>query len=122
LPEFRKGEDLGIIENALQLTRRITMTAKFKKMSKKWSLAGVLVIAVIACVALAICASSLKGNPDPAAEQEVVTGLGYGAWATDCDAASVEEAGEAENEGCDGSEPQALGWGAYRVAEPKESD
>lgn len=113
---------VGIVENASELKRRIAMIAKFKKVSKKWSVAGILAVAVVGCVALAICTSSLRGNVG-SAEQDGVTGLGYVGWSTDCDVAAVEEPGETEDATrSHGGEHQVLGWGSYRTEEPKESD
>jgi hypothetical protein len=43
---------VGIMEDKSQLKRRIRMIAKFKKVSKKWSLLAVLIIGFIAGVAL----------------------------------------------------------------------
>ncbi|MBN2456554.1 MAG: right-handed parallel beta-helix repeat-containing protein [Sedimentisphaerales bacterium] len=42
----------GVLENKSQLKRRITMIARFKKGSYKWSILAVAVLAVFACVAL----------------------------------------------------------------------
>jgi bla regulator protein BlaR1 len=55
---------VGIMEDKLQLKRRIKMIAKFKKIPKKWSLPAVLVIALIAAMALTNATSSSKDDTD----------------------------------------------------------
>jgi len=55
---------VGIMEDKLQLKRRILMIARFKKISKKWSLVAVLVIALIGAVALTNATSSSKDDAD----------------------------------------------------------
>jgi len=55
---------VGIMEAKLQLKRRIRMIARFKKISKKWSLVAVLVIGLISAVALTNATSSLKDDAD----------------------------------------------------------
>jgi bla regulator protein BlaR1 len=55
---------VGIMEDKLQLKRRIKMIAKFKKIPKKWSLLAVLVIALIAAMALTNATSSSEGDTE----------------------------------------------------------
>jgi bla regulator protein BlaR1 len=57
---------VGIMENKSQLKRRIAMIARFRKLSKKWSLLAVLVIALIAGIALTNAKSSSKNAADSA--------------------------------------------------------
>lgn len=55
---------VGIMEDKLQLKRRIKMIAKFKKVPKKWSLLAVPVITVIAAIALTNATSSSESNAE----------------------------------------------------------
>lgn len=67
---------VGIMESKSELKRRVTMIAKFKKISKKWSLLAVLVIAVIAAIALTNAVSSSEGD----AEINEDTPMGWGGY------------------------------------------
>jgi bla regulator protein BlaR1 len=55
---------VGIMEDKLQLKRRIKMIAKFKKVPKKWSLIAVFITAVIAAMALTNAKSSSKKDDE----------------------------------------------------------
>ncbi|MDH4240237.1 MAG: M56 family metallopeptidase [Phycisphaerae bacterium] len=67
---------VGIMEDKLQLKRRIKMIAKFKKISKKWSLVAVLVIGLIAGIALTNATSSSKDDADISEDTPMVW-VGY---------------------------------------------
>ncbi|MHC4544621.1 MAG: M56 family metallopeptidase [Planctomycetota bacterium] len=90
---------VGIMENKSQLKRRITMIAKFKKMSKKWSLLAVLVIALIAIIALTNAKSSSEGNADNIISNDVVNS-------------------ESTETKTDTTAP--MGYGSYRVSPPPQ--
>jgi len=51
----------GVLENKSQLKRRITMIARFKKGSYRWSALAVVLLAVLGCVAL----TNAKGTTQP---------------------------------------------------------
>ena len=58
----------GILENKSQLKRRITMIARFKKGSYRWSVLAVVLLAVLACVALTNARGTTQAeNKEPTA-------------------------------------------------------
>ncbi|UCG46473.1 MAG: hypothetical protein JSU94_13320, partial [Phycisphaerales bacterium] len=85
--QFGRGSYLpmtvGIMENRNQFKRRITMIARFRKLSLRWSLAALAILAVVAGVALTNATNpseTAEGNP---AEEN--TAMGYGGYAANED-------------------------------------
>jgi bla regulator protein BlaR1 len=98
---------VGIMESKTELKRRVTMIAKFKKMSKKWSLLAVLVIAFIAAIALTNAISSSEGDADIRED----TPMGWGGYYDKSEASSSPQ-----GYGGYGGNPSgdiALGYGSY---------
>ncbi len=72
-----------IMENKNQLKRRITMIARFRKLSLRWSLAALGIVVLVAGVAL-----TNATNPSQTAEGNLVednTAMGYGGYAANED-------------------------------------
>jgi beta-lactamase regulating signal transducer with metallopeptidase domain len=130
---------VGIMESKSELKRRVTMIAKFKKISKKWSLLAALVIAVIAAIALTNAISSSEDDT----EINEDTPMGWGGYSEEYEASNPPQGygGYGANPGSEstkgatvfygasyeGSPPMgyggyALGYGGTRVKDTKESD
>ena len=82
--QFGRGSYLpmtvGIMENKNQLKRRITMIARFRKLSMRWSLAALAILAVVAGVALTNATDPSGTTEGNLAEEEAAMGYGgYGA-------------------------------------------
>jgi beta-lactamase regulating signal transducer with metallopeptidase domain len=120
---------VGIMEDKLQLKRRIRMIARFKKISKKWSLVAVLVIGLIGAVALTNATSSSKDDADIREDTPMVW-VGH---AEGYEASSSPQGYGGYGGNADGD--NALGYGGYsqdnnrpttrvkiKRSRPKESD
>ena len=75
---------VGIMESKSELKRRVTMIAKFKKITKKWSLLAILVVAVIAAIALTNATSSSKEDADIRDD----TPMGWGGYSEEYEASN----------------------------------
>ncbi|NIP26732.1 MAG: hypothetical protein GWN67_15625 [Phycisphaerae bacterium] len=127
---------VGIVESKSELKRRVAMIAKFKKISKKWSLLAVLVIAVIAAIALTNAISSSEGDT----EINEDTPMGWGGYSEEYEASNPPQGyggyggsgyggygggyGGSEKPlgygGGYGESGKPLGYGSYRAAKPEE--
>jgi len=98
---------VGIMEDKLQLKRRIKMITRFKKISKKWSLVAVLVIGLIGAVALTNATSSSEDDVDISED----TPMGWGGYAEGYEVSNPPQGygGYGGNPGGD----NALGYGGY---------